>query len=53
MNNEAGKMVTRMGIEAGRGWVSMQREIGRVEVEKSIARLKCGICGGSLLHSGR
>ncbi len=48
MNNEAEgeAVVTSMGNEAGRGWVSMQREIGRLEVEKAIARLKCGKAAG-------
>ncbi len=31
-----------MGIEAGRGRLPIQREIGKAEVEKAIARLKCG-----------
>ncbi len=35
-------MVTSMGIEAGRGRVPIQREVGRLEVENAIARLKCG-----------
>ncbi len=40
MNSKAeGKaVVTSVGIEAGRGWVHMQREIGRLEVERAIAR---------------
>ncbi len=48
MNNEAeGEVVvTSMGIEAGRGRVPMQREIDRLEVEKAIARLKCGKAAG-------
>ncbi len=48
MNNEAeGEAVVRsMGIEAGRGRVPMQREIGSLEVEGAIARLKCGIATG-------
>ncbi len=43
---EGEAVVTSMGIEAGRGWVPIQREIGRVEVEKAIARLKCGKAAG-------
>ncbi len=48
MNNDtAGKsVVTTMGVEAGRGWLPLQREIGRAEVEKAIARLKCGKAAG-------
>ncbi len=48
MNNKAEgeAVVTRMGIEAGRGRVPIHREIGRVEVEKVIARLKCGKAAG-------
>ncbi len=48
MNNEAkGEMVvTSMGIEAGRGQVPMQREIDRLEVERTVARLKCGKVAG-------
>ncbi len=48
MNNEAeGEVVvTSMGIEAGRGRVPMQREIDRLEIEKAIARLKCGKATG-------
>ncbi len=48
MNNEAEgeAVVTSMGIEAGRGRVPMQREIGRLEVEGAIARLKCGKAAG-------
>ncbi len=48
MNNEAEgeALVTRMGTGAGRGWVPMQREIGRSEVEKAVARLKCGKAAG-------
>ncbi len=44
MNNEAEgeTVVTSMGTEAGRGRVPIQREIGRSEVGKAIARLKCG-----------
>ncbi len=36
-----------MGIEASRGQVPMQREIGRLEVEKAIARSKCGKAAGT------
>ncbi len=39
-------MVTRVGIEAGRGRVPIQRKIGRAEVEKALARLKCGKAAG-------
>ncbi len=48
MNNEAEgeAVVTSMGIEAGRRQVPMQREIGRLEVEGPIARLKCGKAAG-------
>ncbi len=48
MNNEAEgeAVVTSMGIEAGRGLVPMQREIGWLEVEEAIARLKCGKAAG-------
>ncbi len=48
MNKEAEgeAVVTSMGIEAGRGRVPMQREIGMLEVEKAIARLKCGRAAG-------
>ncbi len=48
MNNETEgeALVTRMGIEAGRGRVPMQREIDRLGVEKAIARLKCGKAAG-------
>ncbi len=44
MNNEADgeAVVTSKGIEVGRGRVSILREICRVEVEKTILRLKCG-----------
>ncbi len=44
MNNEAEgeAVVISMGTEAGRGQVSMQREIGRLGVERDVARLKCG-----------
>ncbi len=43
MNNEAEgeAMVTSMGTEAGKGWVPMQREIDKLEVERAIARLEC------------
>ncbi len=48
MNNEAERkaVVTSMGIEAGRGRVPLLREIGRLEVEGAIARLKCGKAAG-------
>ncbi len=48
MNNEAEgeAVVTSMGNEAGRGRVPMQREIYRLEIEKAIARLKCGKAAG-------
>ncbi len=41
MNNEAEgeAVVTIMGIEAGRGWVPIQREIGRLE-EESYSEVK-------------
>ncbi len=44
MNNDTvGKaVVTSMDIEAGRGRLPIQREIGRAEVEKAIPKLKCG-----------
>ncbi len=44
MNNEAeGEAVVKsMGIEPGRGCIPMKREIGRLEVEEAIAKLKCG-----------
>ncbi len=47
-NNEAeGEAVeTSMGIEAGRGWFPMQRDIGRLEVEGAITRLKCEKAAG-------
>ncbi len=35
-------VITSMGTEAGRGRVPIQKEIGRWEVEKAVARLKCG-----------
>ncbi len=35
-------MVTSVGTVAGRGQVPMQREISRLEIQKAIARLKCG-----------
>ncbi len=38
--------VACMGVEAGRGRVPIQREIGRVEVEKPVARLKWGKAAG-------
>ncbi len=48
MNNEAEgeAVVTSMGIEAGRSRVPMQRKIDRLEVERAIARLKCGNVAG-------
>ncbi len=48
MNNEAEgeAVVTGMGIEAGRGRVPLQKEIGRSEVEKVVARFKCGKATG-------
>ncbi len=48
MNDEAEgeAKVTSMGIEAHRGKVPMQREIGRLEVERAIARIKCGKAAG-------
>ncbi len=48
MNNETEgeAVVTSMRIEAGRGRVPMQREIGRLEVECAIVRLKCGKAAG-------
>ncbi len=48
MNNEAEgeTVVSSMGIVAGRGRVPMQREIGRLEVQKVIERLKCGKATG-------
>ncbi len=48
MNNEPERepVVTSMGPEAGRGRVPMQREIDRLEVEKTKARLKCGKAAG-------
>ncbi len=48
MNNDTEGMavIITMGIEAGRGRLPIQREIGRVEVEKAIARLKCGKAAG-------
>ncbi len=51
MNNEAEgeAVITSMGIEAGRGQVPMQREIGRLEVEGAIARLKCGKAPSDLI----
>ncbi len=44
MNTEAEgeAVVTSLGTEAGRGRVPMQRKISRLEVERAIARLKCG-----------
>ncbi len=48
MNNEAEgvAVATCMGTEPGRGRVPIQREIGRLEVERAIARLKCGKAAG-------
>ncbi len=48
MNSEAEgeAVVTSMGTEAGRVWVPIQREIGRLEVVRAIARLKCGKATG-------
>ncbi len=48
MNNEAEgeAVVTSVEIEAGRGRVPMQREIGRLEVERAITRLRCGKAAG-------
>ncbi len=48
MNNEAEgeAVVTSMGNEAGRGQVPIPRKIGRLEVERAIARLKCGKATG-------
>ncbi len=48
MNNEpeGEVVVTSMGTEVGRGRVPLQREIGRLEVEKAAARLKCGKATG-------
>ncbi len=48
MNNdtEGEAVVTTMVIEPGRGQVPIQRKIGRAEVEKAIARLKCGKAAG-------
>ncbi len=48
MNNKAEgeAVVTSMGIEAGRGRVPMQREIGKLEVEGAIARFRCGKAAG-------
>ncbi len=39
-------MVTSMGTVAGRGRIPMQREISRLEIQKAIARLKCGKAAG-------
>ncbi len=48
MNNDTKgeAVVTSMGIEAGRGRLPIQREIGRTEVEKAISRLKCEKAAG-------
>ncbi len=48
MNNDAAgeAVVTSIGTEAGRGRLPIQKEIGRAEVEKAIARLKCGKAAG-------
>ncbi len=35
-------VVTSMGTDAGRGRVPMQRDIGKLEVERAIVRLECG-----------
>ncbi len=39
-------VVTTAGIEAGRGRLPIQREIGRAEIEKVIAKLKCAKAAG-------
>ncbi len=48
MNNDTEReaVVRSMGIEAGRSRLPIQREMGRAEVEKAIARLKCGKAAG-------
>ncbi len=48
MDNEAEReaVVTGIGIEAGRGWVPIQGRVGRAEVEKAKARIKCGKATG-------
>ncbi len=48
VNNEAEReaVVTSTDIEAGRGRVPMQRKIGRLEIERAAARLKCGKAAG-------
>ncbi len=43
---EGEAVVTSMGTEAGRGRVPIQREIGRSEVEKAVARIKWGKAAG-------
>ncbi len=43
---EGEAVVTCMGIEAGRGRAPMQREIGRLEVQNAIERLKGGNAAG-------
>ncbi len=43
---EGEAVVTTMGIEPSRDQVLIQRKIGREEVEKAIARLKCGKATG-------
>ncbi len=48
MNNEAegDAVVTSMGNLGGTGWAPRQREIDVLEVERAIARLKCGKSAG-------
>ncbi len=48
MNNDTeGEAVVRsMAMEAGRGQPPIQREMDRAEVEKAIAKLKCGKAAG-------
>ncbi len=48
MNNEVEgeAVVTSMGTVAGRGRVPMQREISRLEIQKAVARLRCGKAAG-------
>ena len=48
MNGRAGgeAIVTSMGMEAGGKRVHEQRGIERVEVEKAIAKIKCGKAAG-------
>ena len=43
---EGKAVMSYMGREAGRGRVFEHREISRGEVEKVIAKLKCGKAGG-------